>query len=151
MLIYLGIVAGVALEGELTLIAAAFAANRGILQPSHVIAAAVIGTLLADWICFFAGRISTLIHFKSRILNIERLEKPLIWIDKKRLFLVFFYRYFYGLRTMILVLFGQSRVSVQWFLACSAAAIMIWSSILFCVGYFLGEAIAHYVPSITAI
>lgn len=148
MLVYLGIVFGVALEGEVTLLAAAFAAHRSLFAPSHVLIAAVVGTLIADWTCFFVGRFSKSGSLPFKRMSAERLEIPLRWMSEKRLLLIFFYRYFYGARTAILVLFGHSQMPTPWFLICSSVAIILWASIVFSIGYFLGAVIAAYAPSI---
>lgn len=148
MLIYLSIVLGVALEGEVTLVAAAFAANRGLFSPSQVFIAALVGTLIADWTCFFIGRFSTSCYLPLQRLSAKRLETPLRWMHEKRLLLIFCYRYFYGARTAILVLFGHSQIPTHWFLTYSAAAILIWTSLFSAIGYFLGEVISRHLPPI---
>jgi len=146
MLICLSIILGVALEGEVTLVAAAFAANRGLLSPNQVFIAALVGTLIADWTCFFIGRLSTSERLPFKNISSKRLAKILLWMSEKRLLLIFSYRYFYGARTAILLLFGHSPVTTAWFLTCSTIAILLWTSLIFTIGYFLGEAIAHYMP-----
>lgn len=69
-------------------------------------------------------------------------------MHEKRLLLIFCYRYFYGARTAILVLFGHSQIPTHWFLTYSAAAILIWTSLFSAIGYFLGEVISRHLPSI---
>lgn len=148
MPIYLSILLGTAIEGEITLLAAAFAARQGLLDMPQIFIAAFTGTLIADWTWFFVGRFSTSCYLPFKRIDSTRLQISLRWMSRRWILLIFTYRYFYGARSAILILFGHSRILTRWFLLYSMMSIALWTVIFCCLGYSLGEVIANYAPSI---
>jgi membrane protein DedA with SNARE-associated domain len=56
VLVYLGILAGIFFEGEMTMISSVIAGHKGYLNLSIVIALGITGTIASDVVYFFLGR-----------------------------------------------------------------------------------------------
>ncbi|WP_083827456.1 DedA family protein [Thiorhodococcus drewsii] len=146
MLIYLGISFGAMFEGELTLIAAAFAAQRGLMTLHWVFLAALAGTLLADWFYFIMARFFGAERIEKSPVLSSRLHAPKVWLKKHSMLLLLTYRYLYGMRTLFLMMAGLSEIPLRRFLIFSAIATSVWATIFSLIGFYLGEYIPHSLP-----
>ncbi|WP_421794400.1 DedA family protein [Haliscomenobacter sp.] len=133
---YLSIFAGAALEGELVYISAIQAARAGYVDLSGAIAAFFLGTFCTDWFYFFTGR-------KQGRRYLERNEKLQLKAAKidhllanYGTLLLLSYRFIYGFRIVLPLLFGASKLSSSRFLLFSLLSTSIWVSVYGWIGYY---------------
>lgn len=135
---YLGLAAGLVLEGETVLIAASFAAHRGYLHLPYVMIAGFTITLLTDWFYFFAARTKGRKWVEKNEKVKQKLERIHVLIGRQPYLLFLSFRFLYGLRVLIPLAAGTSRVSSSIFLICSAIGTALWAVVYSLLGYFFG-------------
>jgi membrane protein DedA with SNARE-associated domain len=143
--IYFGVFLGVIIEGEIALIAASLAAQKGYLNLTFVSLAAIAGTLFSDWFYFFSGRIFGYRLLEKYSFLQNRIDKPKKWLQRNPSLIFFTYRYLYGLRIVTLIILGMSGVSARKFLTFSFTGIILWTFVFCALGYYLGELINNYI------
>lgn len=133
---YLSIFAGAVLEGELVYISAIQAAQAGYVDLYGAIAAFFLGTFCTDWFYFFTGR-------KQGRRYLERNEKLQLKAAKIDHLLAHYgtllllsYRFIYGFRIVLPLLFGASKLSSRRFLLFSLLSTSIWVSVYGWIGYY---------------
>ncbi|BAN34712.1 hypothetical protein SCD_n00871 [Sulfuricella denitrificans skB26] len=138
---YLAVFAGTLLEGETILIAAGFAAHRGLLDLPIVILVAMFGGTLGDQLAFVLGR------WKGDVL-IERfpalaMHKPRVHelLERHAILFILTVRFLYGLRIAGPVLLGSSRVPMLHFAILNLIGAGLWASVVSGAGYLFGQAI----------
>ncbi len=138
---YLAVFAGTLLEGETILVAAGFAAHRGLLEWPIVVLVAIIGGTLGDQLAFLLGR------WKGRTL-IERIpalaqHKPRIdaLLLRYDVFIILIIRFLYGLRIAGPVILGASPVPLLRFALFNVIGAIIWAILVAGAGYSFGYAI----------
>jgi len=138
---YIGVLIGTFLEGETTLILAAFAAHQGYLELPYVMLAASVGSLCGDQSFFWLGR-------KRREKTLEkhpslgrRVARAQALMERHRTLLMFAFRFMYGLRTVIPFAFGMSRVPFAEFLLLSTTSSVVWAILVGGVGFLFGNAL----------
>ena len=137
---YAAILIGTFLEGEAVVILGGLTAKLGHLSLQHVIFFAVIGTVIGDQTYFFIGR-----RYGKSILEkkpawqakAERVDALMVKWD---IYLLFGYRYLYGLRTVTSLMFGMSSVPVKKFMIINSISAVIWAVIMGSIGYILGHS-----------
>ncbi len=138
---YIGVVAGTFLEGETTLLLAAFAAHQGYMELPYVMAAAAAGSFCGDQTFFWLGRKrreKTLARHPSLAARIERAEGLL---SRYRRLVMFFFRFMYGLRTVIPFVIGMSRIPAAEFISFSVLSAAVWAVLVSGAGYLFGNAL----------
>ena len=131
---------GCFLEGETILVLAGFAAHRGYLDLTHVMAAAFAGSLLGDQLYFFIGR-----HFGPALLRrFPKREKAVAAVMEKlhrhRIPFILGFRFLYGLRTVSPFAIGMSPVSAPLFAALNAVSAAVWAVAVAGLGYLFGQS-----------
>jgi membrane protein DedA with SNARE-associated domain len=136
---YPAVFLGAILEGEVTLLLAAFLAYRGYLQLPLVIGCAFAATFVADQFFFHLGR-----HGGRALLD----RKP-EWkgaMARARRFasryphaVVLSFRFAWGLRTVTPLLLGMSGFPPRLFLLLDALGVLLWCLVFSGTGYFLGR------------
>ncbi len=138
---YIGVVVGTFLEGETTLLLAAFAAHQGYLELPYVMTAASIGSFCGDQSFFWLGRKrreKTLARHPSLATRIEKAERLL---SRYRRLVMFFFRFMYGLRTVIPFAIGMSRIPAAEFISFSVMSAVVWAVLVSGGGYLFGNAL----------
>jgi membrane protein DedA with SNARE-associated domain len=142
---YLLVGIGVILEGELALLSASIAAQRGILNIILVAITAFLFTLVTDWFFFFIGRfMGTKILNRFQVLR-KRIHKPNLWIRENPRLIMILYRYLYGFRIVTLLILGMSKVPIHRFMFYSFIAVLIWTIIFGLLGFFMGDIISKFI------
>lgn len=138
---YLAVFVGTLLEGETILIAAGFAAHRGLLDLPIVILVAMLGGTLGDQLAFQIGR------WKGDAL-IERFpalarHKPRVHelLENHTTLFILTVRFLYGLRIAGPVLLGSSRVPMLRFAMLNLIGAALWATVVSGAGYLSGLAI----------
>ncbi len=141
---YLLAFAGVSLEGEIALITASIASQKGHLNLWIVIPMALAATILVDWGIFFSSRLlGAGIYKLFPSLEIKVAESHNRF-DQRRRPILFLYRFMYGFRVVTLIMLGMSKVSAGRFITSSLAAIASWVTLYSLLGYYLGHLVHKY-------
>lgn len=109
---YLAVFVGTLLEGESILLAAGFAAHRGLLDLPVVIVVAVLGATLGDQLAFLLGRWkgrALIARFPSLAKQQPRVHELL---EGHATLFILTLRFLYGLRIAGPMLLGTSRVAI---------------------------------------
>ncbi len=141
---YLGAFLGAVLEGEIMLITFIQLARLGYLNLYWVVLAFSMGTLTTDWICFFIGRQRGRQYFVDHPKFKRQFEKMDRLMNKREQYLLLTYRFMYGFRFVLPILFGLSSVSIRRFVVYSLIGTLVWVGSFTTLGYFFAElVIAH--------
>lgn len=145
---YYALFVGAFLEGETVLIAAGFAAHRGILDLSWVIAIAFIASTLGDQLAFLLGR-----RHGERLLQrfpILRRKVPLVQalLDRYHVPLILGVRFFYGLRIAGPFVIGMSNISFMVFALLNMVGAIIWAVVVASAGYYFGMALEMWMANL---
>ena len=138
---YLAVFIGTLLEGETVLVAAGFAAHRGLLSWPDVVLTAIIGAILGDQLAFLLGR------WKGHAL-LERFPKlarhqPRIHhlLERYDVAFILSIRFLYGLRIAGPILLGSSRLPALRFFVLNVVGAVLWTVAITGLGYFFGATL----------
>lgn len=137
---YWVVLAGTLLEGESVLVLAGFAAHRGLLDLSTVIAVAVMGGFLGDQVFFLAGRRygeRLLARFPAQAAPAARAKELLA---RHHIPVILGVRFLYGLRIVLPFTIGMSGIGVLRFQCLNLAGAAIWAGLCAALGYLFGAA-----------
>ena len=145
---YYALFVGTFLEGETVLIAAGFAAHRGILDLSWVIAIAFIASTLGDQLAFLLGR-----WRGERLLQrfpALRRKAPIVQalLDRYHVPLILGVRFFYGLRIAGPFVIGMSRIPFMVFALLNMTGAIIWAAVVASAGYYFGMALEIWIANL---
>ncbi len=138
---YYALFVGTFLEGETVLIAAGFAAHRGLLNLSWVIAIAFIASTLGDQLAFLLGR-----RHGERLMQrfpILRRKAPIVqaMLDRYHVPLILGVRFLYGMRIAGPFVIGMSNIPFLVFASLNMAGALIWALVVASAGYYFGMAL----------
>jgi len=135
---YLAVFTGVFLEGETALFTSAYLAKTGNLNIFLVSIVAFLSTLISDWLWFFIGRIKGRSFIQKRKKLFEMNSKMDKIIQKYPVVILLFYRYIYGMRTVIPLFIGLSNIKTYKFITFSLITITFWTVLVSFIGYTFG-------------
>jgi len=140
--------AGTFLEGEAVLIMAGFLAFQGYLSLSGVILTAFAGSFLGDQFFFYLGRrqgksLLRRFHFIAR-----RFRTALRLIEKYGALVAFISRFTYGLRIVLPVILGITRLPARVFLTINLGSALVWAVIFSLAGYLFGKSAALFLEDV---
>jgi len=135
------------IPSELIMPLAGFTIAQGNMQFAPVVVAGVLGTVLGALPWYYAGKILGEQRLKSladrygRWLTISSkdITRATSWFDKHGGKAVFFCRLVPGVRTLISLPAGISRMPLIPFLLLSTLGTLLWVSLLTYAGYVLGD------------
>ncbi len=142
---------GAGIEGETVVVLGGIMVHRGAIPYAGAIAAAAIGSFIADQLFFAAGR-RFRNHPRVRRLSARpAFAKALAAFERRPTLFVFAFRFLYGLRTVSPVAIGTTGLSTGRFMALNGAAAVVWAATFVSVGYWFGhglsELIGRWLPS----
>jgi membrane protein DedA with SNARE-associated domain len=137
--IYLGILAGVCLEGEIVIIASSFAAHEGYLNIFLIIALSIIVTLSTDWFYFFLGRFKGRKVLEKRPKLRKHSSRINYYVEKYPTLILLSYRFLYGFRILTPLMIGMSRIRFAKFAVFSTFMTIVWVTVMSSIGYFFGN------------
>ncbi len=140
---YIGVLIGTFVEGETTLLLAAFAAHQGYMELPYVMVAASIGSFCGDQSFFWLGRKRRRKTLFRHPLLAAKVAKAQTLMERYRAFLMLIFRFMYGLRTVIPFAIGMSRTPVLEFATFSAASSVVWAVLVGGTGYLFGNALEN--------
>lgn len=143
---YWAVLIGTFLEGETILILGGYAAHRGWLTLTGVMAAAFVGSFSGDQLYYAIGRHHGQPFFARRPRWALRLARGLALLRRHPNLVIFGSRFLYGLRIVIPFAIGIAGIPPLRFLGLNFAGAAVWAVSFALGGYFLGagfEAFFH--------
>ena len=138
---YLAVFVGTLLEGETILLAAGFAAHRGLLDWTLVALVATIGATLGDQLAFLLGRWKGEVLIKRFPALAKRKPRIHELLERYDVIFILTIRFLYGLRIAGPLLLGSSRVPLLRFALLNVLAAALWAILVSGAGYTFGLAI----------
>ncbi len=139
IIIYLGILFGIFIEGEMIMISSIIAAHHGYLNLWLVVVLGLSGTYCSDCFYFFLGRKKGRAWLNKK----QKLKNKAVIVDKKLkkspVVIYISYRFLYGFRTIIPLVIGAGSTKTRTFLFFSAVSTFIWAVLYCTIGYLFGE------------
>jgi membrane protein DedA with SNARE-associated domain len=142
-LLMLGVV-GLPVPDETLLTFAGFLVYKGELQLAPTLLSAVVGSCLGITLSYAIGRFPGLYVVRkigSRVLKSseDHPAKPEVWFRKYGKWLLPFAYFVPGLRHLIAIVAGATKLSMPVFAVFAYGGALIWSVTFVCLGYTLGE------------
>ncbi len=148
---YLAVFAGTLLEGETVLLAAGFAAHRGMLDWRLVVAVAFAGATLGDQIAFLLGRWkgeALIQRFPALARNAARVQ---LLLERYHAPFILVVRFLYGLRIAGPLMMGASRLPLARFVLLNMIGAALWAALVAGAGYAFGLAIEAWLADLKRI
>ncbi len=148
---YFAVFFGTLLEGETILIAAGFAAHRGLLDWRVVVLVAIAGGTLGDQLAFLLGRwkgAALIERFPALAQRKPRVDAILARYDALSIISV---RFLYGLRIAGPVILGAGRVPLLRFALLNLIGAALWAVLVSAAGYAFGFAIQALIADLKRI
>ena len=145
---YAFVFVGALAEGESVLLAAGFAAHRGMLKLHEVMAVAFVASTLGDQLCFYLGRRhgpQLLARFPKLKAQVGRVE-PMLQRHPNAAILSL--RFLYGLRTAGPIALGALGVSRARFALLNMLSAALWAVAFSLLGYQFGHALDRLAPQL---
>jgi membrane protein DedA with SNARE-associated domain len=136
----LGVFVGTFFEGEAIVILAAFAAHQGYLPLWQVMLAAFAGACLGDQFYFYLGRYHGRAFLARRPAWQHHMGKATRLVERFHIWIIPVIRFLYGLRSVLCLTIGMSRVSGWTFAILNTAGVAAWAMLTCLGGYYLGRA-----------
>jgi membrane protein DedA with SNARE-associated domain len=135
----LGVFIGTFFEGEAIVVLAAFAAHQGYLPLWQVMLAAFAGACLGDQFYFYLGRYHGRAFLARRPSWQNRVQKATDLVERFHVWIILAIRFLYGLRTVLCLTLGMSRVPGWVFAVLNTAGVAFWTLLTCFGGYYLGR------------
>lgn len=148
---YFAVFIGTLLEGETILIAAGFAAHRGLLDWPVVVLVVTAGGTLGDQLAFLLGRwkgAALIERFPALAQRKPRVDAILARHDALSIISV---RFLYGLRIAGPVILGSGRVPLLRFAVLNLIGAALWAVLVSGAGYVFGLAINTFIADVKGI
>ncbi len=131
---------GTLLEGEVVLILAGFLAFQGYLNLPGVILTSWAGSFLGDQLYFYLGRYQgrALLHHFHVIAR--RFREALRLIETYGSLVAFISRYTYGLRIVLPLILGLTRLNPNRFFWLNLVSALSWATLFASGGYLFGKS-----------
>jgi membrane protein DedA with SNARE-associated domain len=145
---YAGIFIGTLIWGEIVLIMGAFLASKAYLYLPLVILSSFLATLTGDQLLFLVGRFAGKRILDSRPRWSQKTTRVNELLFQHRTLIILFFRFFYGIRSVIPLVIGMSKVRTVQFAVLNMAGAFIWALVFGIGGYLAGNALALLVGHI---
>lgn len=148
---YWAILLGTLFEGETILLAAGYAAQRGLLDWPIVVAVACVGGTLGDQAAFLLGRwkgVFLLTHFPSLARRVPRMHRLL---ERYHVLLIPSIRFIYGLRIAGPVIMGTTKVPFLRFAILNLLGAVLWAFVVTGAGYYFGAILETLITDVKRI
>jgi membrane protein DedA with SNARE-associated domain len=136
--------AGTLFEGETVLLLAGYAAHRGYLDFSAVVAVAVAGAVAGDQFWFWLGRRHGARLLARRPSLADAAARALRQVERHPRASILAMRFLWGLRTALPLALGMSRVRTVHFLTLNGVSALLWAPLVAALGYAFGAALATH-------
>lgn len=139
---------GAFIEGETVLVIAGFAAHQGYLSLPLVIFIAFLGSLLNDQLFFFLGRIKGKSVLEKSPKWHELIKKVHHYMEKYDVLFIFGFRFIYGIRIIVPLILGTSRIKTKKFIFLNTIGAAFWAASVGTLGYLFGATLTFLIGRI---
>jgi len=137
---YFAVFFGVFLEGPLTLTLAGFLAHQGYLNSLGVLLTAFVSVFLVIEMAFFIGLLAGR-HIMDHLPKWRRQSARLSGLlERYQTIFLLGFRFVYGAHTISPMVVGMSGIKPGYFTIMNAAGSLLWTLVMFLIGYFFGHA-----------
>jgi len=147
---YIAVFLGSLIEGESIILTACALAALGYLNIYRIMITAFIGTLLADQLLYYVGRL----YGEKILIRFPRLEKhshkALRLLKKYDTLFILSCRFIYGIRVISSIVIGMSGVPPKRFTPLNIIAAVIWTLVSCVGGYIAADLIVHFFHQVMA-
>ena len=137
---YLAVFCGVFCEGPITLTLSGFLTHQGYFNIFIVLITAFAATFLTIEMFYFIGLLAgqyLLAHWPFWRNNYPRFA---LLLERHKAFFILGFRFLYGTQMIAPMAIGMGKIRPAYFSAMNAAGAMVWTFVLFLIGYFFGHA-----------
>lgn len=142
------ILLGAGLEGETAVLAGGVLAQQGLVSLPGAMAAASVGSCIADQLFFYIGRSFRDRAFVRRIAARPLFARALTWLEWWPVGFIFAFRFVYGFRTVSPVAIGATAVPLRLFVLVNIVAAIVWGCVFTLIGYLFGHALEHWIARV---
>lgn len=135
---YIVLLLGSFVEGESVVLTAGFFSFKGYLSLPLIILISFSGSLFADQLLFFLGRIYGPGMLERKPALRDKAHKAFALLHRYHIWFILGFRFIYGIRTVSPFVIGASGISVKRFAILNVIAAAIWAVLSCCAGYLLG-------------
>lgn len=129
------------LEGELGLVMAGILSHTGDMNIFLAIIVAASGGFIGDQIFFYIGRFNRSFVQKKLVKHRRKFALATILLNKYGWYIIFVQRYLYGLRTIIPITIGTTKLCWKKFAIINLISAFVWASITIVISYIFGDLI----------
>jgi len=136
------------MEGELGLVMAGILSYTGDMNIFYAILVAGLGGFTGDQIFFYIGRFNRNYVQKKFSRHRRKFALASLLLNKYGWYIIFIQRYLYGLRTIIPITIGTTKLCWKKFAIINLISAFIWASITIVLAYWFGDyllVILHYI------
>ena len=144
----IAVFAGCLLEGETVLLLAGYAAHRGYLDFTAVVAVALLGATIGDQVWFMLGRRQGTHLIARRPWLGNKVHHALLLIEHHPKTIILAMRFAWGLRTALPIAVGISHIPWRRFLLLNLLSALLWAPLVASTGYFFGALLARHVAGL---
>jgi membrane protein DedA with SNARE-associated domain len=145
---YLFVFAGTIVEGDATLLTAAFLAHRGYFKLSWVLLIAALSTAAASHVYYLIARRNGPALLETVGKGNAKLERIVAWSRRSGGLLLVGSRFMIGLRTLIPVVCGATGMSASRFIGWNVTGAVLWAAAFGSAGYLGGHLVSAVVGDI---
>ncbi|MCI5080294.1 MAG: VTT domain-containing protein [Saprospiraceae bacterium] len=138
-MLYLGALTGAMMEGEVAILTSLQLSRLGKANFYGILIAGFIGTLFMDWLMYLNGRYYGRAYLKKRPKMQAQLQRLEPYMQRFGDWLLLLYRFMYGLRYGLTLLFGLHDIPLKKFAFFSILSTTIWISLLGVFGHYLAN------------
>jgi membrane protein DedA with SNARE-associated domain len=141
---YLLVFVGSLLEGDATLLTAAFLAHQGHLDLTWVMALAALASTLANEAVYHLARSRSRDYFERKVAKHPKYARVQAWIQRRSVILLLSSRYIYGFRLAVPAACGMTGMPPAKFSALNAVGAALWVVPLGYLGYAFGSVLERF-------
>jgi membrane protein DedA with SNARE-associated domain len=138
---YLILLIGSVIEGDATVLSAAFLSHRGYLSLPLVVVTAAAGTTAANHLYYILARTKGRASLERKAARHHRYRRVQSWMKKRGGLLLVFSRFIYGLRIAIPAACGAVGMKPTRFFILNLIGAFVWAIPLALLGYFFGHTL----------
>jgi membrane protein DedA with SNARE-associated domain len=141
---YILVFLGSVVEGDATLLAASFLANRGHFNLIYVMLVAGVGSTLFNEAAFHTARRAGKPFLERKAAKHKRYNGVQEWVCRRSVILLLFSRYVYGFRMAIPIACGAVGMRPLLFAVVNAAGAVLWVVPVCIAGYAFGHLLSVF-------
>jgi membrane protein DedA with SNARE-associated domain len=141
---YLLVFLGSIVEGDATLLTAAFLAHQGHLSFPGVLAIAALASTMTNEVAYHLARTRSRRYFERKVASHPKYARVQEWMRKRSVFLLLISRYLFGFRMAIPAACGMTGMSPVKFTTLNLIGAALWVIPLGYVGYAFGYLLERF-------